>query len=365
MDIPEIRFDHTEALQETDILWKNTLVVSASGPRAYSLSEREFRSLLAGPGGLGMTGIHKMDKYKNPLKWYITLTDAARTIHYNRLHGQNIKSEDNQISLYIEQKEKEKSKATLSWVPSTMKPEFIKKIAVAATGDRDTSIQQIGNTNRYHIIYKPSAHKVPHYVNVFLTKDGEESLHQIYVVVPGRRTQCVTCGLDTHWSSQCPERRAKQTRTNEYPQLQSHAEQQTPVEKTQTPADETQTPTEETQIPTEETQTPAEETQPPQEQTTIPQGIVFIHTAPSPKVTPRKAVQRKKEHHKSNMQTPTTGTTAPGKRQRTDTSPTENDRQLTPERDMESEDDTSPRLQIDSKHTSPAEKSPDKYQEST
>jgi hypothetical protein len=114
-----------------------------------------------------------------------------------------------------------------------MKTDYVKKIAVTATGDENTEVLQIHNTNRYTMFYKPFTYPIPHYIDVVLSQDNKETTHQIWVSLPGRRTQCPECGADSHWWSQCPQRRNKQNKTPEEPQNtteqpkqpENHAEQ--------------------------------------------------------------------------------------------------------------------------------------------
>jgi hypothetical protein len=62
-------------------------VVTVSGARAYHLKETEFIAIMTGLGHVGNNSILKLDHFKNPLKWFVTLTAAAHTRIYESLHN--------------------------------------------------------------------------------------------------------------------------------------------------------------------------------------------------------------------------------------------------------------------------------------
>ena len=94
----------------------------------------------------------------------------------------------------IEELGRETTRATIHWLPPTLKYEGLKKIINTAVGGG--TFEKIP-----HRIYVPreKESKIPHYVELMY---NEESTF-LLVTVPVRWTQCRHCGDTDHWTNRC------------------------------------------------------------------------------------------------------------------------------------------------------------------
>uniref|UniRef100_A0A0B7B6G3 CCHC-type domain-containing protein n=1 Tax=Arion vulgaris TaxID=1028688 RepID=A0A0B7B6G3_9EUPU len=162
-------------------------------------------SILMGPGGIGSGGVTSVYLFENPHKWFATLSSAAHIQHYQRIHGTTFQLQDSELAVTIEHLEKEKSKGVIYWIPPTMTITQVQNLAQTITGDPKTEVTKITSApDKWSFTYKPTPKRIPHHAKINIHGENEESQSNIWITLPGRRTQCATCGQDTHWSSQCP-----------------------------------------------------------------------------------------------------------------------------------------------------------------
>jgi hypothetical protein len=206
MEIPTFLMDASTHLQHGKIFSPGTLVIKVTGERAYHATEEIVTEVLVRFPNVGMSGVAVVGRLANPRKWYAILSNAAHIRAYNHMHEAEVINEKLSMKFEIYHKDKERARGTLLWMPLSMKPEGVQKIAVFITGDEKTKIERINNTNKWEFRYTPTKKDIPHFVDLQLCTGEEREVQRIWVNLPGRRTRCAVCGLDTHWESQCPSR---------------------------------------------------------------------------------------------------------------------------------------------------------------
>jgi hypothetical protein len=163
---------------------------------------------------VGLPGIAVIGQYKQPLKWYATLTTAAHIRAYKNLENIiTVRDNNNKMVFTITQREREPLKGTMHWLPLTIREKNVQDIAVNLTKDPKTNVSRIGNTNSWNFTYKGTDLSISHFVDLQLNHEETHEETQIWIKFSGR-TQCVTCGRDTHWASKCPERKEKKPTKN-------------------------------------------------------------------------------------------------------------------------------------------------------
>ena len=117
------------------------------------------------------------------------------------LHGKQGQIPDPLCFFRIEQlgKETTRSRATLHWLPPTLKYEGLRKIVNKAVGGGH--FEKVPHRVDQAAVYVPREKEkdIPHYVEL----QYEEQTLFLLVTVPGRRTKCRHCGDTNHWSNRC------------------------------------------------------------------------------------------------------------------------------------------------------------------
>uniref|UniRef100_A0A0B7B6T9 Uncharacterized protein n=1 Tax=Arion vulgaris TaxID=1028688 RepID=A0A0B7B6T9_9EUPU len=116
-------------------------------------------------------------------------------------------------SVLIEHKDKERSKGVIHWLPPTYTKEGATEIARAISKDSEAEALPIANaTDKWTFLYRENNNEIHHFINLRL-KGTHNTEQQIWITLPGRRTQCEICGEDIHWVSQCLQKKNKKPTT--------------------------------------------------------------------------------------------------------------------------------------------------------
>jgi hypothetical protein len=205
--IPEMTLNIDDALLGGKIHSKGTLVLTLTGPDAARVSYSYILNMMAGPGGIGAAGVAEVYRFASPFKFYVTLSTAAHVMHYARLHGKILEGTDRKVTILIEHEELERDKGTLHYVPATAKPEVVLQIVKTITQDEKAEIRKIEKASDKWEFYYRSEAAIPHFFHLNLKTANPETppiQMEILIILQGRRVQCQSCGMDTHWQSQCP-----------------------------------------------------------------------------------------------------------------------------------------------------------------
>uniref|UniRef100_A0A2C9JX71 G-protein coupled receptors family 1 profile domain-containing protein n=1 Tax=Biomphalaria glabrata TaxID=6526 RepID=A0A2C9JX71_BIOGL len=153
-------------------------------------------------------------KSKRKVSFYvITLEKVAlserKVILRDRLVGKSFGSETS-FKVEIFPIEEERLKITLHWVsPSIAKTKIVEIIETFAEQGSMVEVTKIGASDKWVSFIKAKKDApIPHYIQQRF--EGDPKIYKVLVTIPGRRQQC---GLDQHWSNQCPTRKAGPART--------------------------------------------------------------------------------------------------------------------------------------------------------
>ena len=128
---------------------------------------------------------------EDPYRWYVVGPPS--------LHGKTGQLRDPACFFRIEELEKETVRATVHWLPPTLKYGGLKKIVDSALGGGlfEKVPQKIDQAAVY--VPKEKEGDIPHYTEI----NYRGTCHILLVTVPGRRTQCRHCTGTDHWSNRC------------------------------------------------------------------------------------------------------------------------------------------------------------------
>lgn len=188
-----------------------TFVITVSGVLAAAKATPSMiTSVLYGPCGVPVNGILDLYRFSQPTRWYLNLKPDIPLSVVGALHGKQVDVKSEGVSVMIEDLERERKKMTLHWLPSTATVAGVKKLVEQLTGDAEAEAFKLNDfSGRWGVMCRPSK-DVPHYITISNPSVMREKL-EVLVTIKGRRTVCPTCGLDTHWSSQCPRKNPKST----------------------------------------------------------------------------------------------------------------------------------------------------------
>ena len=129
------------------------------------------------------------------------------------LHGKTGQLRDPACFFRIEELEKETVRATVHWLPPTLKYGGLKKIVDNALGGGlfEKVPQKVDQAAVY--VPKDKEKDIPHYTEITY----RNASHILPVTVPGRRTQCRHCTRTDHWSNRCPQVAEEQNRAPKEP----------------------------------------------------------------------------------------------------------------------------------------------------
>jgi hypothetical protein len=188
---------------------ENTLIAHISGPDTQRTNKEVMKSILMGAVGIGATGLKGHYRFGDPHTWYFNLTSAAHLRLYKDLDGKELRLNDPKLTVRIEHKDKERKKGTIHWLPPHISLACVKRMVVDFTGDPNAEV--IANeylSDEFHFRYREQeTTDVPHYIKMTLRLLDKNIVSRVWVTLPGRRTECTTCGSDEHWDSQCPVKR--------------------------------------------------------------------------------------------------------------------------------------------------------------
>ena len=170
---------------------EGTLVIKTWGPGAARTTHLHMQRHLGAITGTPPSTL-QVWRQEDPYRWYVVGPPA--------LHGKTGQINDPLCFLRIEELGRETTRATVHWLPPTLKYEGLRKIVEKAVGGG--TFEKIPHRIDQAAVYVPkkNEHKIPHYVQL---KYEEESTF-LLVTVPGRRTECRHCQETDHWSNKCP-----------------------------------------------------------------------------------------------------------------------------------------------------------------
>ena len=115
------------------------------------------------------------------------------------LHEKQGQCRDPACICRIEELERKTVRATIHWLPPTLKYGGLRKIVqIALDGGL---FEKVPYKIDQAVVYVPKEKEdIPHYLEVTY---GQES-YFLLITVPGRRTECRHCSCTDHWSSGCP-----------------------------------------------------------------------------------------------------------------------------------------------------------------
>ena len=169
---------------------ENTLVIKTWGPGAARATHLMVQRHLGALSGAPPATL-QVWRLEDPYRWYVVGPPS--------LHGKTGQIPDPLCFFRIEQLGKETTRATLHWLPPTLKYEGLKKIVNMAVGGGH--FEKVPHRVDQAAVYVPKEREkdIPHYVEL---KFEEQTLF-LLVTVPGRRTECRHCGDTDHWSNRC------------------------------------------------------------------------------------------------------------------------------------------------------------------
>ena len=129
---------------------------------------------------------------EDPFRWFVVGPPS--------LHGKQGQLREPACYYRIEELEKETVRATIHWLPPTIKFGGLKKIVQSALGGG--LFEKVPHRIDQAVVYAPKELEadIPHYLEVTYRQES----HFLLVTVPGRRTECRHCSGTDHWSNRCP-----------------------------------------------------------------------------------------------------------------------------------------------------------------
>ena len=167
-----------------------TLVIKTWGQGAARCTHRALSRQLGALSGTNPADFHVW-RGENPNRWFSTAPPT--------LHGTT--GTIDTFNFNIEQMEKETTRATLHWLPATVKNAALQRLVDTELGE-GCRIERDGHRPDQARVYVPKREtdRIPHYI---ACEFKGETFH-VLMTIPGRRTVCRHCGDTTHWASQCP-----------------------------------------------------------------------------------------------------------------------------------------------------------------
>lgn len=196
-------------LEGRSLHYPRTTVMVLSGAGAVAKANPAWLSaVLCGPGGLPADNIGELYRFENPTRWFCTASETMSRGMYDSLHGRVIKVPGTDITLMCEHVDKERTRITVHWLPTTYPPEAVKAVVGALTGDEDAEVFKMRNREgQWGALCHPTK-EIPHYASVE-APGRPNGWHTIKVTIPGRLTACQHCGQTEHWSNKCPSRKQR------------------------------------------------------------------------------------------------------------------------------------------------------------
>jgi hypothetical protein len=185
-------------------------VIHVHGPKTFTTSYGLMHQILAGPVGLGPSGVEVLYKLDDDEKWFVNLTTAAHMAKYSTLHGKSIDlSNTHGISLRLKHQDKQRVMGTMHKVNTTYKKEAVEGIIRGFTEDPDVEVFQSKKAgDKWNFLFKPANNiDIPHHITMMVQET--QKFRSFLITLPGRKTKCLHCSLDTHWSKKCPSRVSK------------------------------------------------------------------------------------------------------------------------------------------------------------
>ena len=171
---------------------EGTLVVKTWGPGAARATHLTIQRQLGALTGAAPSTL-QVWRAEDPYRWYVVGPPT--------LHGKTGQLRDPACFYRIEELERETVRATVHWLPPTLKYGGLKKIVDSALGGGlfEKVPQKIDQAAVY--VPKEKEKDIPHYTEI----NYRDTSHILLVTVPGRRTQCRHCTATDHWSNRCPQ----------------------------------------------------------------------------------------------------------------------------------------------------------------
>jgi hypothetical protein len=184
-----------------------TIRINVQGPKTYQLSYSTMHQILAGPVGLGIGGAALLYKLGHEAHWYLTLSQSCYIRKYKELHGKQFDlTNTHGIVLRLEHIDKLRVMGTIHNVHPTYRQDAVEHWVRGFTEDPDAEVSHSSKASDKWVFYfKPAESvEIPHEISVQV--DESNKIQHYLVTLPGRKTQCRHCGLDTHWANKCPTR---------------------------------------------------------------------------------------------------------------------------------------------------------------
>ena len=169
---------------------ENTLAIKTWGPGAARVTHLTVQRHLGALSGVPPSTL-QVWRLEDPYRWYVVGPPS--------LHGKQGQIPDPLCYFRIEQIGKETTRATLHWLPPTLKYQGLTKIVNQAMGGGH--FEKVPHRVDQAAVYVPKEKEkdIPHYVEL----QYDEHTLFLLVTVPGRRTECRHCGDTDHWSNRC------------------------------------------------------------------------------------------------------------------------------------------------------------------
>jgi hypothetical protein len=164
-----------------------------------------------------VAGIESLYRMDDPKRFYVVLTREAHKADYESLHGKTFETPTLKVTVTIEHLDKERRKGVIHWLPGTVRPEMVQKLAARMTGDESASVYRIQNcTDKWVFFYRDEVY-IPEYCYLMAGPRRDRCTRLRVTLTPtDRGNACVICGDPTHWAQTCPKRRgAPQTEAEE------------------------------------------------------------------------------------------------------------------------------------------------------
>ena len=180
-----------EDLCRPSLFPEGTLVIKTWGPGAARTTHLNIQRHLGAITGTPPSTL-QVWRQEDPYRWYVVGPPA--------LYGKTGQITDPLCFFRIEELGRETTRATIHWLPPTLKYEGLKKIVEKAVGGG--TFEKVPHRIDQAAVYVPKKNKqkIPHYIHL---RYEEESTF-LLVTVPGRRTECRHCSGTDHWSNRCP-----------------------------------------------------------------------------------------------------------------------------------------------------------------
>ena len=171
---------------------EGTLVVKTWGPGAARATHLTIQRQLGALTGAAPSTL-QVWRAEDPYRWYVVGPPT--------LHGKTGQLRDPVCFYRIEELERETVRATIHWLPPTLKYGGLKKIVDSALGGGlfEKVPQKIDQAAVY--VPKEKEEDIPHYTEI----NYRDTSHILLVTVPGRRTHFRHCTATDHWSNRCPQ----------------------------------------------------------------------------------------------------------------------------------------------------------------